>query len=160
MENTELEELFIGDQEARLNNGADVDWSELEKEDQTRRERVLELLQNQEIKTAKDYYHAAMIFQHGTRVADSRLAYSLAWISVTLDPLDDKARWLSAAAWDRMMMKQEQPQWYGTQFTRKNETRNWELYDMAKDAVTDEEREAMNVPPLSEAMEQLKQNNS
>ena len=101
-----------------------------------------------------------MIFQHGARVADSRLAYSLAWISVTLDPLDDKARWLSAAAWDRMMMKQEQPQWYGTQFTRKNENTNWKLYDMAENAVTDEEREAMNVPPLSEAIEQLKQNNS
>jgi hypothetical protein len=49
------------------------------------------------------------------------------------------------------MLNLGQPQWYGTQFVRDNDSGRWKLYEVAPDAVTDEQRAALAVPPLAES---------
>jgi hypothetical protein len=64
-----------------------------------------------------------------------RGAYSLAWISATLDPSSEQALWLSAAAWDRVLMSKKLPQWYGTQYTKASANGPWELYKVDESVV-------------------------
>lgn len=87
------------------------------------------------------------------------MAYSLAWIASAMNPSDDRMRWLSAAAWDRIMMRQGMPQWYGTQYVKASEDAPWELYKIDESAVTDGERERMKVPSLEAARERVKKMN-
>lgn len=145
-DNAELQRLFDEDQAARQNQ--DVDWDTLDKEDAERREAVLRLLTDGEVRTGLDYFNAAIIFQHGETVEDIRLAHSLATISATLG--FERANWLKAASWDRILMYFEQPQWYGTQFTV-DDSGNWELYDVEPDLINDEQRAEWFVPPLEES---------
>lgn len=159
-DNTRLAQLFTEDQAARgVGKWEDVDWAALNKADARRREEVLSMMKRGELNTATDYYHAAMIFQHGSTPDDIRLAYSLAWISATLDPSSEHALWLSAAAWDRVLMSKKLPQWYGTQYTKASANGPWELYKVDELAVTDEERAKLHVPPLSAARERVKELN-
>ncbi len=159
-DNQRLAALFEQDQADRKGGPDGIDWEVVSRRDENRREEVLALFGQGEIRTAKDFYHAAMIFQHGSTVEEARLAYSLAWISVTLDPSSESSRWLSAAAWDRMLLRQDQPQWYGTQFTRDPGTEEWRLHEVDESAVTDEDRDATGVPSLSEARERVRELNA
>jgi hypothetical protein len=86
----------------------------------------------------------------GDTANDIRLAYSLATTSMALDPDAPRCRWLSAAAWDRILVQLNKPQWYGTQF-KISPSGQWELHPVDETAVTDQDRGALNVPPLSEA---------
>jgi hypothetical protein len=102
---------------------------------------------------ADDYFHAAMIFQHGSGAAHYRLAHELAMRAVELDPEHRAARWLAAAAKDRELQALGKPQRYGTQFrvTRGGQVR---LYRVDP-SVTDDERAELEVPPLAEAGKDL-----
>jgi len=112
-----------------------------------------------EIKTSEDFRHAAYVFQHSETIDDYRLALSLAWVAATIDPKNEDAKWLTAAAWDRLLMNQGQPQWYGTQYQRKYGDSEWQLYEVQDGAVTDEQRQELNVPTLDESKERLKKLN-
>jgi hypothetical protein len=159
-DNNRLTMLFTEDQAARgVGKWEDIDWDALNKADTKRREEVLSMIRRGELNTATDFYRAAMIFQHGATPDEIRLAYSLAWISATLDPLSQQALWLSAAAWDRVLMSKNLPQWYGTQYTKTSPNGPWELYKIDESAVTDEERAKLHVPPLSAARERVKELN-
>jgi len=145
--NAELAAMFAADQAAR--RGENIDWSVISAEDAERREAVMSILAAGKISTAQDYYNAAMIFQHGDSEADIRLAHSFATIASALGNTA-AANWLKAASWDRLMLRFEQPQWYGTQYVRDASGR-WVLYEVHPDAVTDEQRAAWSVPSLEEA---------
>lgn len=67
-----------------------------------------------EVRTATDYFHAALIFQHGADPEDYLLAHVLAVNSVILGNRD--ARWLAAATLDRYLNRIGKPQVFGTQF--------------------------------------------
>ena len=149
-DNAELGTLVAADQRPRTGNTANVDWTRVAAEDTTRRIRVLDLLHSAKVRTPTDYYNAALIFQHGLAVEDIRLAYSLATVAYALDQNLHDAKWLSAAAWDRMLMMQGRPQWYGTQFVR-HDKEPFELYVVDETAVTDEDRRAFGVPTLAES---------
>lgn len=146
-DNAELERMFDADQAAR--EAGNIDWDKLDPEDAARRNAVLMLLQNGAIKTAQDYYHAAMIFQHARSADEIRLAHAFATISATLES-SDSANWLKAASWDRLMLNLDKPQWYGTQYVL-DASGAFVLYDVLPDAVSDAERAAWSVPPLDEA---------
>jgi hypothetical protein len=150
--NFELIEMFRADQAARQ---GEIDWEQVRADDAERRESVLMILEAGGIQTALDYYNAAMIFQHGDSVEDIRVAHSFASISTALDQSSEAARWLKAATWDRLMLNLGQPQWYGTQFVRDEDTGRWKLYDVAPDIVTDEERKALAVPALAESLSRV-----
>ena len=111
-DNVKLTDLFNVDQAAR--KGKTIDWSKLNTEDEKRRQEVHQMLQTGEIQTGNDYYHAALIYQHGQRHEDFLLAHVLAVNAISLG--NKAARWLSAATLDRYLLAVSQPQIYGTQF--------------------------------------------
>lgn len=153
-DNADLEKLYELDQAARQEQP--INWEELYAEDSSRRESVLSILQASGIRTARDYFHAAMIFQHGDSPDDVRLAHSFATIAASLDPYLPNANWLKAATWDRLLLNFDQPQWYGTQFVRDSEGK-LTLYTMEPDVISDEQRAAWSVPTVAESLERLEQ---
>jgi len=148
-DNERLRQMYEADQNART--GGSIDWAVVSREDKERRAAVLSILEEGGVRTSNDFYHAAMVFQHGETADEIRTAFGLAWLASQMDPDKKVARWLSAAAWDRIMMRQGMPQWYGTQFWKPTKNSPWELYKIDESAVTDEERARMEVPPLAEA---------
>src|SRR5690554_5786711 len=153
-DNVELQKLFEADQNARRD--PDLSWDEISEIDAENRAQVKVMLVQGEIRTGADYFHAAIIFQHGDSVDDIRLAHSFATISATLGY--ERAHWMQAASWDRLLMYFDQPQWYGTQF-KVNSDGGWELYEVQPDAVTDEQRAAWRVPSLAESKARAEQRN-
>lgn len=127
--------------------------------DKERQIAALEIVRAGELRTANDYFHAAMIFQHASSADDNALAYSLASVAARIDPSHKAAKWLAAAAWDRTLMRRNKPQWYGTQFTRGAMSAKWELYPVDETAVTDEERVKAGVPTLAESRERVRKMN-
>jgi hypothetical protein len=148
--NAELARLFQEDQGDRrgMTNATSADWEALGRRDAERRRRVDRILAEGGAKVADDYYHAAMVFQHGTAVEDYDRAHQLALKAVELDPAHDRARWLAAAAKDRSLVRQGKPQLYGTQMQRQDG--RWGIFDIDP-SVTDAERSKWLVPPLADA---------
>ena len=158
-DHAELQAIKVADQEDRK-PGPNIDWSKVGQRDRDRLKRVRELVATGELRTAVDFFNAALVCQHGPDVADIRLAHALATISATIDATATSANWLSAASWDRLLMRMGKPQWYGTQFTRaKTADARWELYAIDETAVTDEERKRLGVPTLAEARQRAEKLN-
>jgi hypothetical protein len=151
-DNAALAALFEQDQAAR--SGPGIDWPALSRDDASRRTEVQAMLASGEVRTANDYYHAAMVFQHGDSLADYRLANALATLAMQLEPGNEHYRWLAGASWDRLLMRQLQPQWYGTQF-KGDATRGMYLYPVAQDAVSDGERVWMVGHTLAESRDHV-----
>lgn len=150
--NKELEKNFKADQKDRT-SGLFNDNPELSiKRDAFRRKQVLEILKKDSAKTGEDYYFASMIFHHGPKIAHAKKAISLARHSFELGY--DKARWLYAAAIDRLLVKQNKKQKFGTQFYKKNPTDKW-ILNPIDNKITDEERAKFNVPTLNETRKMI-----
>lgn len=152
-DNAELASLFKGDQADRSPGSAPADWHAMEKNDLARQARVRELLDSGGVKTARDYFHAAMVFQHAEGADGVQLAHELAMIGACLG--DKNSRWLAAASYDRMLMNLDRPQRFGTQY-RSDENGVTKLYRNS-DGVTDAMRAALNVPSLQKAKEREKE---
>ena len=103
-------------------------------------------------RTANDFYHAAMVYQHGGGATSYRRAHELASRAVDLDPDHADAKWLTAASWDRYLAESGQPQWYGTQYSC-GEDGLRRLLPVEEGRVSDEERQALGVRTLAEARE-------
>jgi hypothetical protein len=158
--NAALRAMTHADQAAR--SGGAINWKVLSEQDRVRRDKVRAMLAAGVIVTAEDFFNAALIMQHGEVPDDYRLAYSFASISKTIDPdstsftpVYKTAKWLTAAAWDRLMMNLNKPQWYGTQFTKPYGATQWQLYQLDENAVTDEERMALGVMSKAQAQQKL-----
>jgi len=123
--------------------------------DRKRRQRVEELLATEAIQTAEDYFHAALVFQHGEQLEDYWKAHELAKKAAEMGHAT--GRWLAAAAYDRWLMNQGKPQKYGTQYT----SRDGGLFTLweVDPSTTDEERAEWNVPPLAEALRRTEEIN-
>lgn len=149
----ELERLYKEDQADReAGPNAAIDWQAVSKRDAERRARVREIVDAGGAATSMDYYHAAMVYQHGSEVPEYDEAHRLALKAVELDPENGKAKWLAAAAKDRSLMWQGKPQLYGTQFRKVDD--RWILWEVDP-TITDEERAKWNVPPLAEQRKKL-----
>jgi hypothetical protein len=116
--------------------------------DRARRQRVTELIAEGVLQTPEDYFHAALVFQHGEKLEDYWQAHELA--KKAEEQGHPTGRWLAAAAYDRWLMNQGKPQKYGTQYTAHGDG-PYRLWDVDP-TTTDEERAAWNVPPLAEAL--------
>ncbi|WP_374355471.1 hypothetical protein [Chitinimonas sp.] len=149
-DNINISDMYRADQTSRA--ATNIDWVKLADQDAKRREKVGLLLRQGKVRTAADFFRAALIFQHGTSTTDIRMAVSLSNISYSLAEGDErlKAGRLLAASWDRLMMQLKRPQWYGTQYQKIGPDGQWELYRV-DETVTDMDRQKLGVPSLSEA---------
>lgn len=148
--NAELKRIYEEDQAGRNKTPPVIDPAA----DARRRRRVERLLAAGRARVSDDYYHAAMVFQHGGDTASYRRAHQLAVRAVELDPGNQRARWLVAASKDRELMSQDRPQLYGTQFNCA--AGKCELYRVDP-KVTDDERARWGVPPLAESRKQAEE---
>jgi hypothetical protein len=153
--NTTLAKLEAADQADRTPGSGAIDWTVVAQRDAQRRDQALALLRAGDVRTAEDYFNAALIFQHGEAVEDTQLALALATTAVRLDPKNGDARMLTAQAWDRILVKSGKPQWYGTQFSRDKATGKWAINPTDPTAVTEAQREAMGIPTLAQTQAHL-----
>lgn len=115
--------------------------------DLRRRQRAAALIDAGDLHAAEDFFHAARIFQHGDAPEDAWRAHQLALQAAELGCRP--ARWLAAAAYDRWLMYQGEPQKYGTQYV--SDGKRQRLWNVDP-ATTDDERSAWDVPPLAEQL--------
>lgn len=134
-DNQRLRSLFEDDQSERQKEN--IDWDVLSSQDAGRRKIVKDMLSKGLVRTATDYYHAAMVFQHDPHIEGITQAQSLAHTAIQMG--DDRALWLYAAATDRILMRENKKQKFGTQYlqtvivTRKDTVaRKWVLYPYEK----------------------------
>ena len=147
--NAELIQIHHDDQADRVAGSYEqIDWSKVAPRDQARRQRVDEILAAGGARAADDYYHAAMVYQHGNAPDEIQRAHDLAVKAVELDPDHDAARWLAAASEDRKLMYEHKPQKWGTQYKKLNGT--WVVWEVDP-AITDAQRAEWNVQPLAAA---------
>jgi hypothetical protein len=154
--NTELQALYEQDQADRSVFFEQLDHEQLQQvlqRDRARRHRVEELVAGEALQAPEDYFHAAMVFQHGETLDDFWRAHELARRGAELG--NPNCRWLAAAAYDRWLTNQGKPQKYGTQYTSRDDE-PYRLVDVDP-TTTDEERAAWNVPPLAEALQQAEE---
>lgn len=152
-DNTELQSMFREDQNSR--NAINIDWASVSKQDSIRQKNVYELLKKGKVITGNDYYHAAMIFQHGEDSTASTMTVSLMKKALQLDTTINK--WLLAAAIDRDLMSKNKPQIYGTQYIKMGVNARWKRYKIDTTKVSDEERKYYGVETLS--VQKIKENN-
>ena len=151
--NRELMQMFEADQAERQPGAPFVQPAILAARDEWRLKRVREIQAAGGLKVADDYFHAAMILQHGGYAQHFRQAHDLALRAAELDPEHRTARWLAAAAKDRELQSQGKPQRYGTQFRRARDGAV-RVYKVDP-TVTDDERAEWEVPPLAETGQKL-----
>jgi hypothetical protein len=154
-DNPRLVAMYAEDQSDR------VDWKNnkhtskrLVERDEQRRAEVLKLLAAGQVRTGHDFFCAAVVFHHGQTLDHYRTATSLASIGMTLDPANKDHRYLVASSWDRFMMKQNRPQWYGTKCVYED-GRPTALYPVDETAVTDEDRARFDLKPLADMRSHL-----
>ncbi|MCM3882503.1 hypothetical protein [Frankia sp. R82] len=146
--NPRLREFFEADQNDRRDRELPPDVAD---RDRQRRIAVMSLLETGQVRTAADFHHAAMIFQHGHLPEHNHLGFELA--RKAADAGHPGARWLAAAAMDRWLMRKGLPQRFGTQYVG-DDKGSWTLYQVDP-ATTDEERIEWSVPTLATAYERL-----
>ena len=153
---TELEQLFRADQADRsTSDQKPVDWSVVGPRDAQRRIRVLKMHRGGELKTGEDFFHAAMILQHGHEPEDFLLCHELC-VTAVFRHGDEKgdwvpiAKWLAAASEDRFLQAIGRKQRFGTQYRALDPDPTWRLGEI-EDGVTDEMRAAWNTPSLAAA---------
>jgi hypothetical protein len=143
-DNSELTQMYALDQSER--EGANVDWTALYHHDVERRAHLKVLLEGGKVQSAGDYFHAAMIYQHGQTPDDYLLAHLLAVTAISKGSQD--ARWLSAATMDRYLRSIWQPQ-----SSRSSDKEPWSHDPMNEKLVSDSMRSALCVVPLSKQKE-------
>jgi hypothetical protein len=110
--NHELTTIFAADQADRK-DGINTDWTVVAPRDQARRKRVRQMLDEGQLHSADDFYHAAFVFQHGDEADDYLLAHVLAMAAQGKG--HPQAGWIAMATLDRYLQKVGQSQVLGTQ---------------------------------------------
>jgi hypothetical protein len=108
-----------------------------------RRERVVALYARGVLRSAQDFYYAALVLLYGDDVAHFDLARTFAKRAATMGEM--RAWSVIAAAWDRSLLARGRPQRFGTQFIR--EHGRWSLGKIDQ-RVNDYQRALYGVPPL------------
>jgi hypothetical protein len=144
--NPELRTLFEQDQADRRGGLDQSNWAEIARRDESRKARVRQVLADGGARLADDYYHAAMVLQHGEGVEDFRRAHEVAMKALEFEPVHPLARWLAAASKDRELMALGKPQLYGTQFKRSvdGKVERWPV----DPSITNAERARWHVDPI------------
>jgi len=151
VDNTEMTAIYEADQAPRA-PGQSVDWEAVSKADSERRARTRVLIEEGALTTARDYYHAAYVFQHGSQPNDQLLGHVLAVRAAAMGMKE--AEQIAAATLDRYLQNSGRSQIYGSQYSYSAETGvTMEPYD--KTLIPDALRRAMGAPTLAEQEAQL-----
>lgn len=155
-DNEEVARLYREDQADRQSqDGKPIDWQVVGPRDESRRKRVVEMLNAGELKTGRDYFNAATIFQHGDRPADYLLCHELCVTAVFKAGHGETASWIATAKWlaaaseDRFLLSIGRGQRFGTQFTSDGRNQPWHL-DKIDPGVSDGMRKTWGVPTLNQ----------
>lgn len=111
----------LADEDQKDRTAAPIDWARITARDSQRREAVLALLRTSTLKTSGDYFHAALVMQHGEAWEDFASAHLLSTRALQLSPADPNVQRMVAASWDRMMHSMGKKQWFGTNTFRNAE---------------------------------------
>jgi len=137
-----LRKLYEEDQADRKTDN--IDWSVVTPRDTKRRQIVKKILISGIKLEGSNYYHAAMLFQHGNMLSEYKLAKRLANKAIKMG--HRPAKWLYAAATDRVLVNQNKLQKFGTQYhLEKSGVHKFAPFDSK---ITDHERAKLDVPPL------------
>ncbi|MEX0887901.1 MAG: hypothetical protein WDZ67_00805 [Patescibacteria group bacterium] len=101
------------------------------------------MLRDGKVRSAQDFYYAAMIFQHGKTVSNYALAVALSRTSADLG--NKNGKWLYARALDRFFLKIGLKQKFGTQFSQVG--KKW-ILDPYDQKTTDKDRKEYGVPTI------------
>lgn len=148
-DHTLLQQMADEDQQERSENP--IDWVKLNRQDSIRRAEVFQLIESGGLRTAKDYFNAGIILQHGNDTIASALAVKSFATAIKMDTTLN--RWWYAAAVDRDLMRKGRPQIYGTQFIQDAGTGKWSRYTIDATQVSDESRRYYSVETLAEQAE-------
>ena len=154
-DNKDLALLYLADQLDRKEIGNADDFKKILamlSRDSARLARVYQLLDSNKILTGQDYFHAAMICQHGRDIQHSDSAVAFMRKALALDSTINK--WLLAAAVDRNLVKKGKAQIYGTQFFREADN-VWYRCAMDTARISDAERKKFKVETLEEQRQKL-----
>jgi tetratricopeptide (TPR) repeat protein len=153
--NRELLAAYLADQALRGGEIGDLDAAK--RQDAAHRVVARAAIAQHALRTADDYFHAAMILQHGSTPESYAEARELARKAVDLRPSFGQARWLYAAATDRWLQATGKPQIYGTQYRQKDG--KWTLEPFDPSAVTDAQRAEWRVPSLADRLQFIEEIN-
>jgi len=155
--NKELESMYEADQSERKVWPSSQDAINVMNErDGKRRAAVMQMLSSGALKTAGDYFHAAMIMQHGDEPSDFMLAHELAVVAGFKG--HSNGRWLAAASWDRLLQRLGRSQRFGTQYRRSGKD-PWTMEPLDT-GLPDSLRAEYGVPTLEESRKRLEKMNS
>ena len=84
-----------------------------------RHDRVTEIIRDDQLRTADDFFIAGMIFNHGLKPEDNLIAHALLTVAAFKGHPD--AKWASAAAMDNYLTSKGLPQLFGTVYGEKRE---------------------------------------
>ena len=154
----ELKELHDADQADRsfTKPPSPDHWKDMAHRDKLRRDRVMELIKAGSLETADDYFHAAMVLQHGEGSDDILVAHILSTVAGFKG--HETGQWLSAAALDRYLHRIDQPQMLGTQYLRSGPDVPWSQ-DPYERWLPDSVRAAYGVPTLESQRQRVEQMN-
>ncbi len=150
-DNDEVTKICDADQKEREGDFSKFtakQMNEMREHDAVRLKRTIEILNQGKIVTINDFDHASLVLQHGGYWNDYCLAHELSICSLLLG--NQKAAWLAAATYDRMLESGGFHQRFGTQYSSEGNS-PFKLDPVDTEAVGDAERKAMHCPTLEEA---------
>ncbi|MEQ8763454.1 MAG: hypothetical protein RL885_05980 [Planctomycetota bacterium] len=150
----ELAEIYAADQADRESLDFD-DPKTIQKMmqgDQKRLARVEEIVSAGKLSTGENYYHAAMVLQHGRGEEHYLLSHVLATAAAFQG--HEPGRWLAAASLDRYLNQIGKPQIFGTQYHKLGDAWSQEPYETS---MADAIRRAYGVPTLEEGRARLEE---
>jgi len=134
-----LDRIYQADQEDGRPYSTPQERTATDQRARRRIEQVTAIVSADGLRTAEDYYRAAIVFQHGDQPQDFLTAHLLATIAGFHGHAG--GRWLSAASFDMFLLSLDRPQVLGTIYGKANFSR----YDRR---VSDHLREEFCVPPV------------
>ena len=147
-DNAELTRMFQEDQDDRRPGLHGIDWAVVKPRDDSRLARTRQMYSSGGLRTGTDWWHAALILQHGSEPDDYLLSHEMSVAAVIKG--EENARWLVAATEDRFLMNIGRKQRFGTQYEQGDEPGKFRLAP-TDSGVTDELRAVLNAPSLAHA---------
>ncbi len=130
-----------------VSNPESLNWKLIRARDVERHAAVRKLLSSGKLKTGKDFYYAALIFQHSVTPDDLVVAHTLAVTAATKG--ESGGKWLAAATMDRYLWRIKQPQVFGTQFQKEANGR-WTMSPYSQEILSDAMRALWCVVPTTQ----------